>query len=85
IDIDFGTLNSSEAQGTAKEKELSVYCSGAASYKLSLAGQAGSDLPLDNGMKVNLSLDGNALGKTISSSGEGVTSFKLKATLNGTP
>lgn len=85
VNFEFGTLVSSKAQGSSIEKIISVYCSGAVSYKLSLAGQSGSVIPLDNGMNVDLSLDGQELNQTISSSDEGVISHKLTATLKGTP
>lgn len=85
VNFEFGTLVSSKAQGSSIEKDISVYCTGAVSYRLSLAGNAGSVINLENGMDVDFRLDGQELNKPISSQDEGVISHKLTATLNGTP
>lgn len=85
VNFEFGPLVSSKAQGSSIEKNISIYCTGAVSYQLSLAGNIDSSINLENGMHVDFSLDGQGLNHTLSSSDEGVTSHKLTATLNGTP
>lgn len=85
VDIDFGIVHVGEAEGQRREKDISVYCSGPANYIIDLTSED-SSVPLSNGMKAELTIDGQLIqSQRLVSTEEGSTAYKLQAELKGQP
>ncbi|PZD68442.1 hypothetical protein [Pantoea ananatis] len=85
VDIDFGIVHVGEAEGQRREKDISVYCSGPANYIIDPT-SADSSVPLSNGMKAELTIDGQLIqSQRLVSTEEGSTAYKLQAELKGQP
>ena len=81
--INFGTLTKNAAAGSSKAETLSVYCENDAKYKLSLT-TGTSAIALNNGMSAMITVDGAALGTTLTGY-KGTATKVITATLAGTP
>lgn len=85
VDIDFETIDIAEVKGKSKEVTLGINCSDAAAYSVKLASNS-SSIPLSNGMKAAMTIDGDPFGKKqYYSQREGMYMHTIKTVLEGSP